>query len=107
MKQFRMAIPFDELEANIKNEERSTRRNRYSRTPTYISEQDADARAAIGMMVVASMAVFAVMLSLWLVFANKAEAKQGAIYAKSELTKAQVKALNVMPAKPEKRHASH
>lgn len=98
----RMAIPFEELEANMRNE--NTRSTIYNRHDTFISELEADRRSAIAIIFVGAMAIFACCLALWALFGfRQAEASYGRIYAQGEMTREQIKALNVAPAKPEKR----
>lgn len=103
-KTIRQAIPFEELAANMKNDGRSCKSSRYSRKNSFISEQEADARVAIVGLTFGSMAIIAICLGLWIVFhtISTAQAHEGPIYIKSELTKAQIKQLNIMPARIEK-----
>lgn len=104
----RQAIPFEELAANIKNEPRSRKSSRYSRTPTYISEQESAARVAIVGLTFGGMAVIAICLGLWAVWhtIGTAQAHESPVMAKSEMTKQEIKALNIARAIPEKRHVS-
>lgn len=100
----RMAIPFEEIKANLTSN--GTASTRYSRKDTFISEQEADARSALAMMIMGAISLIFICFAIWACFyaIGKAEAHSGHIYAKSEMTKAEIKALNVMPAKGE-RHA--
>lgn len=101
----RMAIPFDEIEENMRN--LNTRSTRYNRRDTFISELEADRRSAVVIIFVGVMAIFACCLALWALFGfRQAEASYGRIYVQGEMTREQMKALNVMPAKQEKRHVS-
>lgn len=100
----RMAIPFEEIEANMVTN--GTASTRYSRKDVFISEQEASARAALGMMIMGAISLIFICFAIWACFyaIGKAEAHSGHIYAKSEMTKAEVKALNIVQAKGE-RHA--
>ncbi len=104
MPRIRQAIPLEEIAANMKNQPRSTKSSRYSRTPTYINEEVAEARIAVVGMTFGGVAVLALLAAIFSVSyaMDRIEAKPAPIYAKSELTQAQIKALNVMPARSEK-----
>ena len=107
MKTIRQAIPNEEIAANMRNEARSCKSSRYSRTPTYISEMEADARVAIVGLTFGSLALIATCLGLWAVWhtIGTAQAHEAPVMAKSEMTKQEIKALNIAQAKPEKHHA--
>jgi hypothetical protein len=100
----RQAIPLEEIEANMRNDEKSTHACRYSRKNSYISEQESDARVAAVGLTFGGMALIATALGLWGIWhsVSTAQAQSAPIYVKSELTNAQIKALNVMPARSEK-----
>lgn len=104
MRTIRQAIPFEEIEANMKNQPRSTRSSRYGRTPTYISEMEADARVAIVGLTFGGIAIIAIGLALWVAYhsISTAQAHEAPIVAKSDLAPAQLKTLNVMQVRSEK-----
>lgn len=99
----RQAIPFEELAANMKNNGHSCKSSRYSRKDSFISEMEADARVAIVGLTFGSIAIIAICLGLWIAWhgISAAQAQEGPIYIKSEMTKAQIKTLNVMQARGE------
>lgn len=103
MRTIRQAIPFDEIAANMQNSGKSCKSSRYSRKNSYISEQEADARVAIVGITFGSMAIIAICLGLWIAWhgISTAQAHEGPIYIKSELSKSQIKQLNIMPARSE------
>lgn len=73
----------------------------------YIPEEEADEKAAVTVLVVCTMAMIAIIFALWVVFTYASRmpiAQAGEIRAKSEMTKAEIKVLNVMPAKLEVRN---
>lgn len=78
-----------------------------SKPITFISEDEAEESKAMLVIMVAVFAILAIFLALFVGFrlAESQTAKPGEIYIKSELTKDQIKALNIAPAKPEKIHA--
>ena len=98
------AIPLEEIEANMRNDEKSTRACRYSWKNSYISEAESDERVATVGLTFGGMALIATALGLWGIWhsVSTAQAHEAPIYAKSELTQAQIKALNIMPARSEK-----
>lgn len=107
MKRIRQAIPNEEIAANMKNDPRSCKSSRYSRTPTYINEEAAEARIAAVGLTFGGVAVVALVAAIFSVSyaMGRIEAKPGTIYPKSELSKAQIAQLNIAKALPEKRHA--
>ena len=103
-KTIRQAIPFEELAENMRNDCRACKSTRYTRKDSFISEQESDARVAAVGLTFGGMALIATALGLWGIWhsVSTAQAQSAPIYAKSELTKTQIKALNVMPARSEK-----
>lgn len=106
MRKIRQAIPNEEIAANMKNEPRSCKSSRYSRTPTYINEEVAEAKTALVALTFGGIAVLALLASIASVSyaMERMTAQPGKIYAKSEMTKQQNKALNIAQAKPEKQN---
>lgn len=100
----RQAIPFEEIASNMRNDEKSTKACRYSRKNSYISESESDERVYTVGLTFGGMALIATALGLWGIWhsVSAAHAHEAPIYAKSELTKAQIKSLNVIPARSEK-----
>jgi hypothetical protein len=109
MRKIRQAIPFEELAANMKNQPRSVRSSRYSRKSTFISEQESDARVAAVGLTFGSLAILATALGLWGIWhsVSTAQAQPAPIYAKSEMTRAQIKQLHIMPSRSEKHAPKH
>jgi hypothetical protein len=103
-KTIRQAIPLEEITANMKNDGHSCKSTRYTRKDSFISEQESDARVAAVGLTFGGMALIAAALGLWGIWhsVSTAQAQSAPIYVKSELTQAQIKALNVMPARSEK-----
>lgn len=104
MRTIRQAIPLDEVLANMKNEAASCCKTKYSRKSTYISESEADSRAIIGVSIASLIAVLAICLALWVVWhsIDAAQAQPSPICAQSDMTPAQIKALNVIKPHSEK-----
>lgn len=105
MKTIRQAIPNEEIEANMKNEPRSTRSTRYSRVPSYIMEDVAEARVALVALTFGGIAVIAIAAAIAsTVYAmDRIQAQSAPIFAKSEMSKQEIKALNISKAPAEKR----
>ncbi len=104
MQKIRQAIPLEEIKANMRNDARSTRACRYSRRNSYISEQEADARVAAVGLTFGTLAILATCLGLWGIWhsISTAQAQPAPILAKSEMTRAQIKQLHIMPTQAEK-----
>jgi hypothetical protein len=104
MRTIRQAIPLDEVLANMKNEPASCCKTKYSRKSTYISESEADARAVIGVSIASLIAILAICSTLWVIWhsIDTAQAQTAPIFAQSDMTPAQIKALNVIKPHAEK-----
>jgi hypothetical protein len=104
MRTIRQAIPIDEVLANMKNEAASCCKTKYSRKSTFITESEADARAIIGVSIASLIAILAICSTLWVIWhsIDTAQAKPAPICAQSDMTPAQIKALNVIKPHAEK-----
>ena len=101
----RQAIPNEEIEANMRNESRSTSRTRYNAAQRFINEEVAEARVAAVALVFGGVAILTLLLAIFSVAyaMNRIEAQAAPILAKSEMTKEQIKQLNIIKPTTEKR----
>jgi|694.fasta_scaffold24071_6 hypothetical protein len=104
MRTIRQAIPLDEILANMKNDAASCCKTKYSRKSTFITESEADARAIIGVSIASLIAILAICSTLWVIWhsIDTAQAQPVPICAQSDMTPAQLKALNVIKPHAEK-----
>lgn len=104
---YRGNIPLEQILKNIRNEQSATRPNRYNRKNPYAEDYVAADRVRAIVGTALGSIIVTILVLTWVAFrimSNSDITYSAPIQIKSEMTKEQIKALNIMPIKPEKHH---